>query len=221
MSDPVREAIKWITDPPARMMRSADIYRENPVLRQIERNRDMMRKVAEDLTRSPVLDAIRALERQERQRREMFLRIANPSYMIIDAVSTNYATRLVDQAEATARGVSDALKTWERVADWIESQRIIIEAAARADEEGKEFDLEAVGGPRITREDLNTYLAIIGIIIACLSPFVEKMLDDGLTAEELRPIVKEQTESITDAIEDESDEITKAIAEQTRVLRGL
>lgn len=217
LSEPRLQAMRWMIDPPAaRTLRNLDIYRENPVLRQIERNRDMMRKVAEDLTRNPVIEA---LERQEKWRRELLLRITQPSYMIIDAISTDYAARLLDQAQTTAIGVSDALKTWERIADWIDSQRIIIEAAGRAQEEGKEFDLEAVGGPRLTRESLQAYLAIIAIIIACLTPFVEKWLDDGLTAEELRPIVQEQTETITDAIDDESHEITKAITEQTRVLK--
>ncbi|MDP1846263.1 MAG: hypothetical protein Q8K79_00610 [Solirubrobacteraceae bacterium] len=217
LSDPRRQAMKWIVDPPtARMLRSLDVYRENPVVRQLERNREMMRRVAEDLTRNPVLEA---LERQEKLRRDWLLRITQPSYMIIDAVSTDYAARLFDQAQTTAIGLSDTLKSRERIADWIASQRTIIEAAGRADEEGKEFDLEAVGGPRLTRENLNTYLAIIAIIIACLAPFVEKSLDDGLTAEELRPIVQEQTETTSRTIRDESHEITEAITEQTRVLK--
>jgi len=190
-------------------LRTAAALLQKPVLQRMQQQQELMRRLADDLTRTPVLDM---LERQHQQR-EVLLKFLGPRHVVIDAFNQDYATRLADDARKAARGFASEANTWEAIQEWLDSQRVIIGEAARAKEEGREFDLEAYGGPKLNHTALQTYLAILAIVLGLF----QILTDDGITASEQRAITQAQTQELTQAM---TAEFNKAIDRQTDALKA-
>jgi hypothetical protein len=178
----------------------------------MQRQQEMMRRIAADLARNPMLDM---LERQ-RQQQDMILKALAPRHIVIDAFNRNYASRLVEDARGAAHAIARELGTQQAIQDWLERQRTVIEEAAKAREEGREFDLAAHGGPRLDHAAIQTYVAILGIILMLL----QMATNDGISADEQRAITKEQTRELRESQEEQSQEATAAIDRQTEALKN-
>lgn len=184
---------------------------EPPVLRQIERQQETMRKAVEQLTRTPMLDM---LERQRKQR-EMIVKSLTRTNIVLDAFDQQYGAKLIDDARRVARGVLTEFDTRSSIQDWLDRQRVIIAEAAKAEEEGRDFDLEAYGGPKLNHTALQTYLALLAVVLSLF----QILTDDGLTAAEQRAITEKQTRELREAAEDQKEDIAEAIDRQTDALK--
>lgn len=184
---------------------------ENPVLKYWQQQQDQLRKIVDTLNRNPVLDM---LERQRKQQ-EMMWRALRPNTYVIDALNRPSALRLFDDAQRTAQAVVAQADTWVQIQEWLEAQAVILEEAAKAKEEGREFDLEAFGGPKMGSAAVQNWLALIAVILQMF----QILTDDGITAIEQRAISDDQTAALIEADEEQTKEITEAIARQTKAFK--
>jgi hypothetical protein len=213
MVDPVREnpVLKQMREQRKMMRWLFEDVTRNPVLEQHRQRQEMMRKMVDDLTRNPALDMLE----QQRRQREMLLKSLTPQNIVIDAFNQGYAVRLLDDARKAAQGVVSQLQDLQAIQDWVESQQLLVDEAAQAEEEGREFDLSAHGGPKLNQNALQTYIAVLALILS----LVQFLTDRGVTADEQRAITEQQTHETQKLIEKQTQEYIEAIDRETDELK--